>query len=164
MPSIMTNFLRPVSLTLALFVGTGWSVLAYKSPGTSGSPPNQEKISTPEENGIREAAKEFVEAFNKKDHAAVSAHWTEKGEYRNQAGIVIKGRAAIAKSYESWFAAHTNPNLAMTIGSIRFLSPDLAWVEGDLKFRSHPEAPVESSRFRSLQIPRVPMGKSPSGL
>lgn len=152
MPSIMTKFLRPVSLTLALFVGMGWSVWAYQGTGTSGSPPTRGKMSNPEENGIREAAKEFVEAFNKKDHAAVSGHWTEKGEYRNQAGILIKGRAAIAKSYESWFAGHEKPNLAMNIESIRFLSPDLAWVEGDLKFRSHPDGPVESSRFRSLQI------------
>src|SRR5262245_59077238 len=48
---------------------------------------------------IRQAAAEFVAAFDRGDAAAVAAHWLEDGEYVDESGRVFSGRAAIEAEY-----------------------------------------------------------------
>lgn len=50
-------------------------------------------------------------AFNKHDAAAVAAHWTEQGEFITPGNVELKGRAAIQKAYEQYFAANEGVKL-----------------------------------------------------
>src|SRR5581483_10021773 len=51
-----------------------------------------------DDQNIRAAARAFARAFERGDAAAIAAVFTETGEYRDDAGTALSGRAALAKS------------------------------------------------------------------
>src|SRR5262245_22307443 len=57
-----------------------------------------------DEKAIREAAQGLARAFEKGDAKAISAFWTEEGEYIDEGGTPIQGRAALEKAYSTFFA------------------------------------------------------------
>src|SRR5262249_10117642 len=52
---------------------------------------------------IRKSAYDFVQAFEKGDAKAIAALWTEQGEYHDESGEMLHGRAAIEKAYAEHF-------------------------------------------------------------
>src|SRR6188474_2920372 len=64
-----------------------------KSPGqpspTAADPRSEDRMA------IRTSLESFVKAFESRDAKALAAHWTAEGEYSNEAGATIQGRAAI---------------------------------------------------------------------
>src|SRR5579872_1082373 len=57
---------------------------------------------------IRKSAKDFEKAFEKGDAKAAAALWTEDGEYYDDSGIELHGRAAIEKAYAELFKERPN--------------------------------------------------------
>lgn len=135
-------------LAVVICLSGGLTAVAYQSGQEK---PGKPKVN-PEETALRESGKAFVEAFNKGDVKALAAQWTEGGEFRNENGVVVKGRPALEKSYETWLGVHQKPAVSIRIDSIRFLSKDAAWVEGILEFKGNPQSPTEVSRFRTLRV------------
>src|SRR5882757_4258985 len=80
--------------------------------------------------GKGKRAQEFIAAFNKGDAKAVAGFWTADGDYVDQLGSVIKGRAAIEKLYEKLFAAQKGAKLTIMVGSVRQVTPDVALEDG----------------------------------
>lgn len=73
----------------------------------------------------------YVEAFNAKDAAALAQHWSESGAYvRPGDGTRLLGREAIQKEFEAAFAEEPEAVLAVTVRTIRFVTPDVALEEG----------------------------------
>lgn len=79
---------------------------------------------------IKEMAKEFAEAFNRGDAKAVAAQWTENGEYRDDAGRTLIGRAAIEKEYAAVFQQQPHVKVEVLVKSVRFPAKDLAVEQG----------------------------------
>src|SRR5262245_55305548 len=52
---------------------------------------------------IEKLAKDFVQAFNNRDAAAVAANYTAEGEYIRNDGFPIRGRDEIQKGYAEFF-------------------------------------------------------------
>jgi len=95
--------------------------LAFINPGTL-------QAAEPEE--ITKNAAAFVEAFHKGDAKAVAAFWTADGDYTDDSGRVLKGRAAIEASFAELFAANKGLKLRIDINSVKFPSADVAIEDG----------------------------------
>lgn len=79
---------------------------------------------------ITKNAAAFVDAFHKGDAKAVAAFWTDDGDYTDESGRVLKGRAEIEASFAEMFAANKGMKLRIDVHSIKFPSPDTAVEDG----------------------------------
>jgi uncharacterized protein (TIGR02246 family) len=129
-------------------------VIAGKSPAqtakTADAPKSDGRDADRE--AIRKTATEFAHAFNQGDAKAVAAFWTDGGEYINDSGESIQGRAAIEKTFAELFKDKSQGRIEAHIGSIRFPSRDVALEEGVL--RHTPDAPglPSSMYYRTIQV------------
>ena len=102
---------------------------------------------------ILAATKQFVAAFNAGDIKQMSELWTEHGDFVGENGQKINfrellaARAAIKKPENVKEKDLVRPSLEMTVDSVRFVTPDVATVDGTSSFTSHPGAPEVHSRY-----------------
>jgi len=101
---------------------------------------------------IQNATKAFVKAFEKGDAKAVAAHWTTEGEYIDDDGTILRGRANIEKSYTEFFKKHANLKAEVESESIRFISRDSAIEEGHFKVRTGKKEEQTQSRYSVLHV------------
>lgn len=84
-----------------------------------------------EEAAVRKVGTEYVEAFNKHDAKAIANHWSPEAVYLNRiTGDQVVGRAAIRKQFEALFEPETKLQLAVSVESIQFISPNVAAEQG----------------------------------
>jgi uncharacterized protein (TIGR02246 family) len=101
---------------------------------------------------IKAAIKAYVEAFNKHDHAALGAMWSETGVYTDkETGVKSEGREAIQKEFEELFKEQTQARLAGEITDVRFIKPDVALIEGQASV-SYPGEEPGFSAFSAVMI------------
>jgi uncharacterized protein (TIGR02246 family) len=105
-----------------------------------------------DEAAVRKAAAEFIRAVEKGDPKAVAAAWTENGEYIDDDGTTLRGRAAIEAAYAKAFARKKNPKVEITIESIRFPSKDTAIEEGYAKSHKADAEHATTSRYSVLHV------------
>jgi uncharacterized protein (TIGR02246 family) len=107
---------------------------------------------TDDEASVRKATAAFIKAVEKGDPKAVAAFWTQNGEYIDDDGTTIRGRAAIAAAYAKAFARNKKIKLEITVESIRFPSKDTAIEEGYAKaYKGDSEHPT-ASRYSVLHV------------
>jgi len=105
-----------------------------------------------DEAAVRKATADFIKVVEKGDAKAVAASWTEAGEYIDDGGTTLRGRAAIEASYAKAFAKKKNVKVEITIESIRFPSKDTAIEEGYAKsYKGNSEHPT-TSRYSVLHV------------
>jgi uncharacterized protein (TIGR02246 family) len=105
-----------------------------------------------DEAAIRKETAAFIKAVEKGDAKAVAEFWTEEGEYINDDGTTLRGRAAIEKEYAKAFAKNKRQKLEITVESIRFPSKDTAIEEGYAKtYKAGSEQPT-ASRYSVLHV------------
>jgi uncharacterized protein (TIGR02246 family) len=100
---------------------------------------------------IRQAAREFVDAYDHGNAEAVAAHWTPDGEYiigQNS----VKGRAAIAKLYAEFLRAHPGSKMDVKIESVRVIAPTVAIEQGTASVRNSANGPPSSSAYTAVHI------------
>src|SRR5207248_1036155 len=117
-------------------------------------PPTEpsEKERPDDEAAIRKATADFVKLLEKGDAKGVAASWTEEGEYIDDDGTTLRGRAAIEEAYGKAFAKKKNTKVEINIESIRFPSKDTAVEEGYAKsYRGGSDNPT-SSRYSLLHV------------
>ena len=85
---------------------------------------------------IDKIAQQFVQAFNNRDAAATAAHWTDEGEYMNNDGEPVRGKAEIQKGYAEFFKTlKGKPTLEIQVDGLRFTSADTAVSEVTLRLK-----------------------------
>lgn len=95
---------------------------------------------------IRTRVDSYVEAYNKGDAKTLAEHWSAKAVYVNRAsGENVQGREAIQNMFERVFADDVREHLSVSVTSIRFITPDVAFEEGVARVVSPDEAPSEST-------------------
>jgi len=83
-----------------------------------------------EEENLRKRAEAFVAAFNKGDAKALAGLFAPDGDMVDQEGHHLKGRKAIEEGYQKFFSQAKGAKLFITITSVRFPKPDLAFEDG----------------------------------
>jgi uncharacterized protein (TIGR02246 family) len=128
-------------LAAGLLVSRGPSVLAG---GEAPKRPADEKA-------IREAAQAFARAFEKGDAKAVGAFFTDEGEYLDEGGEPVRGRAALEKAYADFFAQRKELKVEGKTDAIRFLGKDTAVEEGTFTVHAR-GSPPHASRYSALYV------------
>jgi uncharacterized protein (TIGR02246 family) len=105
-----------------------------------------------ERDALRKVSQDFVRAFDKGDARAVAAFWTEKGEYYDDTGAELHGRAAIEKNYAELFKANPKMKLEIDIRSIHFPSHDSAVEDGVLWVKAAGAELPTSSRYSAFHV------------
>jgi uncharacterized protein (TIGR02246 family) len=139
------NLLLIVAAGLAVASPSTRLISAQDSPPAAAEKPRREA----DEAAIREISSAFARAFEKGDARAVSAFWTEEGEYLEDGGEPVRGREALEKAYAGLFAKRPELKVESKTESIRFLGTDTAVEEGTFTVRAK-GAPPDASRFSTL--------------
>jgi uncharacterized protein (TIGR02246 family) len=132
---IKNTFLTGVGLITVLVIGAlaARDNAPPQDVSLQGKKKQQKGGTEKEEAAIRKASADFAHAFEKGDAKAVASFWTEKGEYHDDSGEIIRGRADIEKAFDEFFKEKPNMRIEVHIESIRFPSPDCAIEEGLLR-------------------------------
>jgi uncharacterized protein (TIGR02246 family) len=86
---------------------------------------------------IDQLNKDMIGAFDKRDAAALAAHWTEDGEFIHNGGDPIRGRAEIQKGYTEFFKTlKGKPKLEIQSDLLRFPSADTAVTQVTLRLKN----------------------------
>ena len=91
----------------------------------------------------------FVKAFNDRNATALADYLTEDATLIASDGVVTRGKPALGELFTAGFAQPTNYTLASTIEGTRFLTPDVAQLEGVSKLTA-PNEPSVVNNFVSL--------------
>jgi len=75
--------------------------------------------------GVRQAAEAYIAALRRGDTARLIESWTADGEFIDSGGRIIKGRD-LARQNSLPSPQNDGGNLAISIDSIRFITPDVA--------------------------------------
>ena len=102
---------------------------------------------------IDKLTKDLIQAFDKRDAAAVAAHWIEEGEFIRNDGEPVRGRAAIQKGYAEFFKTlKGKPKLEIQSDVLRFPSADMAVNETTLRLKDDEGEVVASGRQNAVLI------------
>ena len=102
---------------------------------------------------IEKLSKNMIDAFAKRDAAAVAANWTADGEFIRNDGDPIRGKAAIEKAYAEYFRQLTGkPKLEIQADNLRFPSADTAVAEVTLRLKGEDGDTIASSWRNTLLV------------
>ena len=123
---------------------------ADRSPMQTPTPPN----SSDNEAAVRASGAEFVDAYNARDAKKLAALWSPEAIYSDPlTGEEIVGRSAIEKTFADAFADKKDIKLAIDIGSLDFVSPNVAITKGIVHVIRPGEEPVDSE-FTAVRVKR----------
>jgi len=108
-----------------------WSVLALPfalACVLSASPATAQHAD--DEKAIRQDVEEYVKAFNKRDVKAIVAQCTDDVTYVDETGRIVRGREALAKDFERFFADNPIRKIRVQVETIQFVKSDVAIVDG----------------------------------
>jgi uncharacterized protein (TIGR02246 family) len=108
-------------------------VLAISGCSPPPPPPEEAAETAPmsDEDMIRARTDEFEQAVSAADAKAIGALFVEDSDLVDQAGVMHHGRAAIEDRYQKLFdGAYKGAQANLEIGSIRFVRPDIAVIDG----------------------------------
>jgi uncharacterized protein (TIGR02246 family) len=137
-----TRFLCVPALAIAVLLGVVSDARAQDKPnilvnGTS---------TTDAEQAVRERLQSYVEAFNMKDAAAVAAYWTADGlSVAEETGQRTQGREALQEEFSTFFEANPSARLTGEANHIRFVTANVAMVEGHTTLFVTDAEPVETA-------------------
>ncbi|MFO0820858.1 MAG: SgcJ/EcaC family oxidoreductase [Pirellulales bacterium] len=92
----------------------------------------------------------FAKTFESRDAKTLSGHWTDEGEFENDAGVAVRGREALASAFDQFFAKTPEVSVVLRMAGVRFLSRDTAVCEGDVTIRKGPVDAPARARFNAL--------------
>ncbi|MBD3672265.1 MAG: nuclear transport factor 2 family protein [Planctomycetaceae bacterium] len=117
---------------------------AENSDSPAASVPNPEKP-------FWEAAQAFLDAYTRKDAAAIGEMFTINAEFRDEFGDRTVGREAITKLFKRVFEENPEATLeSIDIDRIRLIGDDIALEEGWVSARDTADGPLYFSRYVAL--------------
>lgn len=97
----------------------------------------------------------YVEAFNAKDPAALSRHWSDSGVYvRPVDGVRLAGRKAIEQEFATAFAERPDAILSVDVRTIRFVTNDVAIEEGTAEVAPAPDGAASRTDYTAIHVKR----------
>jgi uncharacterized protein (TIGR02246 family) len=117
-------------------------------PGSAQPPKGNPK----EGDVIFKNAQAFAEAFQKGDAKALAAFWVADGDYTDQTGRHLKGRAAIEKAFAALFAENKGLKLRINSEAMRFVTPDVAIEDGVTEVIPPDGGPPSRARYTIVHV------------
>ena len=122
-------------------------VLAETAQAAAAAQPHAE-----DEQAIRLATANFLQAYNAGDAKAVAALFVEQAEIVNEEGESVRGQAAIEGTFADIFQTHPKSQIKVTVQSVRFVSPTVALEDG-ISTVTHPSGePAEQNRYTVVRL------------
>ncbi len=107
-----------------------------------------------DEAAIRANAAKYVEAYNRRDSRTMASMWSPDAVYTdNSTGEGVVGREAIAKQLDYAFAGAEDAKLVVNIGSVEFVSPNVAIERGTAEV-SYSKSPTEKTEYSAVHVKR----------
>jgi uncharacterized protein (TIGR02246 family) len=95
----------------------------------------------------------MLDAFDRRDVAAIAARWTEDGQFTHDNDQPVRGRAAIRKGYEEFFKTLAGkPKLEIESDALDFPSADIAVKDTTLRLRDEDGVVVASGRQHTVLV------------
>ena len=91
---------------------------------------------------IKERLAGFLKAYNSRNAANLSEFFTDDATLIDVDGAVVRSKAAIGAQFAAGFAQSSNYTLESSIESIRYITPDVAQIEGTSKLSAPNEAAI----------------------
>jgi uncharacterized protein (TIGR02246 family) len=106
------------------------------------------------EKPIRDLVDAFAKAYSAPDLKALAGYFTDDAEVIDSAGESTNGKAAITEMYASSLEENPNLKLEPKVQEIKFLSPDVARVQGQTRLTTDKGDASEFTRFSNLLVKR----------
>ncbi len=149
---------------LALAVAAGAQATKARRPGpcrrpgpaaAAAAPAPAAAPANPEETAVRALHDAFVKAYNAADDKALSDLFTDDAAVIDASGEATRGRAEIAAMYAASFNDAKGLKLESIADTIRFLTPDVAEVEGQFMLSGGGAGDArQDGAFASLMVRR----------
>lgn len=141
-----TKCIVPVTVWALVFLG----VNSLNGQGKAADGPDR----AADKQAIDKLIKDQIQAFNKRDAAAIAANWTSDAEYVRNDGDRVQGRAEIQKGYAEFFKTlKGKPTAEVQVDSLRFPSADMAVSEVTLRLKNE-QGDVIGSNWRNTLLVR----------
>jgi len=108
--------------------------------------------STPEEKAVMAAIGVFSKTYSAGDHATLASYFTDDAVIVDPEGNETRGKAAIGEMYGASFQENPGLKLESEVAEVRFITPDVARVEGQTRLSSAGGDATEFTRFSSLLV------------
>src|SRR5437870_2336772 len=118
---------------IVFVVASSPNVFAQKPASDQAQSGKSNAAVSKDEAAIRQGAKDYAQAFAKKDAKALAAMWAENGQIEDDQGVSLHGKSAIENAYADMFKDKPAGRIDVQIQSIRFLTPDVAIEQGILQ-------------------------------
>jgi len=139
--------------SILLFTGLALLVLGVGFMTAQDKPAKDPKREA-DKMAIDKLTKEMIQAFDKRDAAAIVANWTVDGEFIANDGEPIRGRAEIQKAYAEYFKTlKGKPKMEVQSDNLRFPSADTAVAEVTLRLKND-EGEIVASSWRNTLLVR----------
>jgi uncharacterized protein (TIGR02246 family) len=123
---------------------------AAGSPPAKAVPEAADDTPSPDEKAIQDAAVSFVDAYNAKDAAAITALFDAGARLEEADGTMTVGAEAIREAFAAEFEAEPTAEIGLDMTSLRLITPDIAIEEGATEF--YPDGETLTSRGRYLVV------------
>jgi uncharacterized protein (TIGR02246 family) len=105
-----------------------------------------------DDKAIRDSADAFAKAYNEHNSKAISQLFAIKAEVTDEVGNVVKGREAIEQDFAQTFVRFPEAKIQIEIGSIRFLTPNIAVEEGIVRGIPVPDQSENVSGYIAVHV------------
>jgi len=119
-----------------------------------GAPKQVQPGSNPEEKALVEGVAAFAKIYGEANGAALAELFLDDGTVIDPEGNATRGKAAIAEMYAASFQDAPGLKVEPNVEEIRFLTPDVARVEGRSRLSSAKGDASEFTRFSTLLVRR----------
>ncbi len=103
------------------------------------------------EAAVRDRVAAYVKAFNGRNAGTLAEFFTEDAALVDESGDTARGKAAILDRFATGFAQPSKHTLGTEIKSMRFITPDVAQVEGTSTLSAENESSIVA-RFVALLV------------
>lgn len=133
---------------LLLLLAVGLPLLVVAGSGVA----QKDKERAKDGDAIFARAQGFAAAFDKGDAKAIAEFWAEDGDYTDQNGKQLKGRAAIQKAFEAFFAESKGAKLRIDSEALRFVTADVAIEDGVTEVIPADGGPPSRARYTIVHV------------
>jgi uncharacterized protein (TIGR02246 family) len=123
---------------------------AAAAPARGTTTPAQSALEKP----IRDLVDSFAKAYSASDINALAACFADEADVVDSAGESTRGKPAIVDMYASSFEENPSLKLEPKVEEIRFLTPDVARVDGQTRLSTETGDASDYTRFSSLLVKR----------